>query len=90
MIDPIGSVPPTRRLASAVASPNQLATESRAASRTELPQLVALATELAMQGPPVDYARVAKLRQAIADGSYAIDTRAIAAALVANPGTDAE
>lgn len=47
-----------------------------------LPVLVALATELGRE-MPVDYAKVAEIRAAIASGSYRIDPDRTAAALIA-------
>jgi anti-sigma28 factor (negative regulator of flagellin synthesis) len=47
-----------------------------------LPKLVSLAKELAEQGPPVDFAKIAQVRQAIALGSYRIDPDRIADAIV--------
>jgi negative regulator of flagellin synthesis FlgM len=41
-----------------------------------------MAAELAQQGPPVDFARIAQLRQAIAQGSYAVDVDSIAHAMI--------
>ncbi len=88
MIDPLGSVPRLR--AAAAAAPQAPRPAERAATpRTDLPKLVALAADLARQGPPVDYARVAQLRQAIADGSYVVDAKAIASAMAGEPRGDA-
>jgi negative regulator of flagellin synthesis FlgM len=46
--------------------------------------LVTEPRRLAGEGPPVDAARVAQLRAAIADGSYGIDPERIAAAMLAS------
>lgn len=43
-----------------------------------LPKLVSLANELANQGPPVDFAKIAQVRQAIALGTYRVSPDAIA------------
>lgn len=43
-----------------------------------LPKLVSLANELADQGPPVDFAKIAQVRQAIALGTYRMSPDAIA------------
>lgn len=40
------------------------------------------ASELAALGAPVDTARVAELRSAIAEGRYAVDSRAVADAMI--------
>ena len=45
-------------------------------------RLTRLAHELAMQAPPVDHARIAQLRQAIASGEYHPDAQAIADAML--------
>lgn len=47
-----------------------------------LPQLVDLANELASGSPPLDYARIARIRSAISTGSYRIDPGRIARALL--------
>jgi flagellar biosynthesis anti-sigma factor FlgM len=44
-------------------------------------RLAELARTLAESGPPVDHARIAQLRQAIAQGSYALNPDSIADAL---------
>jgi negative regulator of flagellin synthesis FlgM len=43
-----------------------------------LPKLVTLASTLAEQGPPVDYAKIAQVRQAIALGTYRVEPEKIA------------
>lgn len=45
-------------------------------------KLTAAARELAAAGPPVDYARIAQIRQAIATGGYRPDAEAIANAVL--------
>jgi negative regulator of flagellin synthesis FlgM len=47
-----------------------------------LPKLVSLAADLAQQGPPIDYAKIAQVRQAIATGRQVIDLEATAAAII--------
>lgn len=51
-------------------------------SAASLPKLIGLAADLAKQGPPVDYARIAQIRQAIAKGDYSIDADRIAHAMI--------
>jgi negative regulator of flagellin synthesis FlgM len=46
------------------------------------PILTRMVDELVQQGPPVDFARIAKLRQAIAEGDYKVDPRTIARAMI--------
>ena len=47
-----------------------------------LTKLTAAARELAEAGPPVDYAKIAQIRHAIANGSYRADAEAIADAVL--------
>jgi flagellar biosynthesis anti-sigma factor FlgM len=47
-----------------------------------VPKLLALATELSQQAPPVDYARIAQIRQAVASGTYSIVPGKIADAMI--------
>lgn len=47
-----------------------------------LPKLVSLAADLARAGPPVDYVKIAQLRQAIAQGDYPVDVDSIAHSMV--------
>jgi negative regulator of flagellin synthesis FlgM len=47
-----------------------------------LPKLVNLATELSKAGPPVDFVKIALVRQAIAQGEYSVDVDRIAHAMV--------
>src|SRR3546814_5122091 len=83
---PVGGVDravPLRRVASdnvaAMRTPAQLqpAQEKRPAAR-----LTRLAGSLADQAPPVDVARVASLRTAIANGSYGVHPAIIASAML--------
>lgn len=46
-----------------------------------LPKLVSLASDLAKAGPPVDHAKIAHLRQAIAQGEYSVDVDRLAHAM---------
>lgn len=52
------------------------------ASPVSLSKLTAAARALAQAGPPVDYARIAQIRQAIATGGYRPDAEAIANAVL--------
>jgi flagellar biosynthesis anti-sigma factor FlgM len=47
-----------------------------------LPKLVQMASALAQQGTPIDYAKIAQIRHAIANGDYKIDTSRIADAML--------
>jgi flagellar biosynthesis anti-sigma factor FlgM len=59
-------------------------TPSTEQSKSSVPptKLTALARELADAGPPVDYARIAQIRQAISNGGYHVDAQAIAGAML--------
>jgi flagellar biosynthesis anti-sigma factor FlgM len=47
-----------------------------------LPTLLKLAREIEDRGPPIDYARIAQIRQAIATHNYPLDPGAIAGAII--------
>ena len=51
-----------------------------------LARLTSLVKSLADEGPPVDHARIAQLRQAIASGHYRPDAAAIADAMLRHHG----
>ena len=46
-----------------------------------VPRLFSMASKIANEGPPVDYVKLAQIRTAIAQGSYPVDTTAIAQAM---------
>lgn len=69
------------------AAPAPKARPTELALSASLPKLVNLARELAEQGPPVDHAKIAQVRQAIAQGSYHIDTEKLATAILLYAGT---
>jgi negative regulator of flagellin synthesis FlgM len=48
-----------------------------------LSRLVSLANELSSAPAPVDYAKIAQVRRAIADGSFKLDPDALAKSIVA-------
>jgi flagellar biosynthesis anti-sigma factor FlgM len=52
------------------------------AQTASLPKLVQMASVLAQQGTPIDYAKIAQIRHAIANGDYKIDTSRIADAML--------
>ena len=86
-IGPVGGIAHTTPLRSATSetaaraahAPTQLA-----AAPDSLPaaRLIRLAGSLATQAPPVDVARVASLRSAIANGSYGVHPAIIASAMI--------
>lgn len=55
-----------------------------------LSNLINLARTLADQGPPIDGAKIARVRQAIADGNYQIDVEALANAMLRYSAKDIE
>jgi negative regulator of flagellin synthesis FlgM len=75
--EPAGGGAEVRRL-----TPRDLGKPVEAPSSATLPRLLDLVADLAHLGPPVDYARIAQVRRAIADGSYKIDADALAKAIV--------
>jgi negative regulator of flagellin synthesis FlgM len=84
-IGPVGGVirtVPVRKIASGADAGSAAAT--RAAPSGTLPgaKLIRLAADLAAQAPPVDTARVASLRTAIAEGTYSADAKNIALAML--------
>lgn len=83
MVDPV-TLWPVRPVSKSVKDDGARATRSETASAraigtsASLPKLVGLAAELTNAGPPVDYAKIAQVRQAIAQGDYLIDVDTIA------------
>lgn len=87
MVDPVTLWPvrPVSRSArddGAQAARAQAMSTPLADTGASLPKLVSLAADLAKAGPPVDYARIAQLSQAIAQGDYSVDVDAIAHSMV--------
>ncbi len=87
MVDPV-TIWPNRPVSRSVKDGGTHATRSATTAAREivtgasLPKLVNLATELSKAGPPVDFAKIALVRQAIAQGEYSIDVDRIAHAMV--------
>ncbi|MES2290871.1 MAG: flagellar biosynthesis anti-sigma factor FlgM [Pseudomonadota bacterium] len=66
------------------ATPTQQApAPAPAAPSPSLSRLVSLANQLSSAPAPVDYAKIAQIRRAIADGSYQVDPDALAKSIVA-------
>ena len=93
-IGPVGGVGrtgPLRRIAgenvAAMRTPAQL---QPAQENLPAAKLTRLANSLADQAPPVDVARVASLRTAIANGSYGVHPAIIASAMLDFHGRGAE
>ena len=87
MVDPVSFSPLARVRASSDAAVSRQPVVASAktdapSAASNLPKLVALATELARQGPPIDYVRIAQIRQDIAQGTSLIDPDAIAKAMM--------
>lgn len=78
---PVRTLPQSSRPAASKADGPRTATPAPSPTAS-LPKLVSIAAELAEQGPPVDYAKIAQVRQAIAKGEYSVDVQSIAHALV--------
>jgi negative regulator of flagellin synthesis FlgM len=85
MVDPtsFGPVKPVSRPA---VEPSQKTVPSRVTSgaiaqASSLPQLIELASELASQEVPIDYAKIALVRQAVALGTYRIEPEKVADAM---------
>lgn len=94
MVDPVSFSPLGRVRASSDTAVSRQPNVAQAKVETShaasnLPKLVALATELARQGPPIDYVRIAQIRQDIAQGTSTIDPDAIAKAMMSFGTRDA-
>jgi negative regulator of flagellin synthesis FlgM len=93
-IGPVGAVGravPLRRVASeSVAAMRTSAQLQPAQENLPTAKLTRLAGSLADQAPPVDVARVASLRTAIANGSYSVHPAIIASAMLDFHGRGAE
>lgn len=61
---------------------SQTISSGEIAQTKSLPKLIQLANELASQEAPIDYAKIALLRQAVALGTYRTDPGAIADSLL--------
>lgn len=86
-IGPVGGIvrtTPLRSATSETATRAAQAPKQLAAVPDSLPAagLIRLAGSLATQSPPVDVARVASLRTAIANGSYGVHPAIIASAMI--------
>lgn len=87
MVDPV-TLWPVRSVSNSIADEGARMKRAQASSipphgsGTSLPKLVSMAADLAKAGPPVDHAKIAQLRQAIARGEYSTDADAIAHAMV--------
>jgi flagellar biosynthesis anti-sigma factor FlgM len=88
MVDPIGIYPAGRVRSIRDSHAPGGASEAVAKRPTgepvalSLPTLLKLARDIEDQGPPVDYAKVAQIRQAIATHNYPLDPGAIARAII--------
>jgi flagellar biosynthesis anti-sigma factor FlgM len=69
------------RAAKTSGSPSVSASEQPVAT-VPLSKLTAAARALAEAGPPVDYVRIAQIRTAISQGDFAVNSKAIADAML--------
>ena len=81
-LGPVRTLPQSPRSPASTAARTEAAPAQTASTAPSLPKLVGIATELAKQGPPVDYAKIAQVRQAIAQGKYSVDVESIAHSIV--------
>lgn len=82
MVDSVNSSGPVHGLSAARRASPKLAPESaQQTTLADVPTLVRQAAQIADQGPPVDYAKLAQIRTAIFRGDYPINSRAIANAI---------
>lgn len=82
MVQPI-SPSPLRPLRSEAPSARQgPATMPMATASVSTPMLSRMVDELMAEGPPIDFAKVAHLKAAIAGGNYPIEPRDIARAMI--------
>jgi negative regulator of flagellin synthesis FlgM len=86
-IGPVGGIVRTTPLRNVASDPAAQPARAPAQLRSvpdSLPaaRLIRLASSLATQTPPVDVARVASLRSAIANGSYGVHPAIIASAMI--------
>ena len=93
-IGPVGGIartgPPRRVASEATASARPPAQVQPAQDNLPAARLTRLSTSLADQPPPVDVARVAALRTAIAGGNYGVHPAIIASAMLDFHGRGAE
>ncbi|MBN8842343.1 MAG: flagellar biosynthesis anti-sigma factor FlgM [Sphingomonadales bacterium] len=84
-IGPVGGVvrtAPVRKITGNADAATAAASHSAASAALPGAKLIRLASDLASQPPPVDAARVASLRAAIAEGTYTTDAKNIALAML--------
>ena len=91
MIDRISSSKPIAAVAFATKQTDEAATaklgqNDKSGGATSLPHLINLVRTLADSGPPIDSAKVARVRQAIAEGNYHVDVEALANAMLTHMG----
>lgn len=85
----IDRITPSRIAAPSVAdarAPHGVAPKALDAEQSATPVASSLTSEprrMAAEGPPIDGARVERLRAALLDGSFAVDPERIAAAMIA-------
>jgi len=83
-IGPVGGIirtTPVRKIADSTLAASAAPRRSVASDALPGAKLIRIAGDLAAQAAPVDTARVASLRSAIASGTYTADAKAIALAI---------
>jgi flagellar biosynthesis anti-sigma factor FlgM len=87
MVDPVNLGPArpvqsrSEQSADAALKGARTAATTRVSGAT-LPKLLSLVAELASQEPPIDIAKIQRIRQMISAGTYALDPDAIAGAMI--------
>lgn len=84
-IGPVGGITritPVRKIAGSAETANAVPTRAPASDTVPGAKLIRLASDLAAQAPPIDAARIASLRAAIAEGTYRADAKNIALAML--------
>ncbi|RST31551.1 flagellar biosynthesis anti-sigma factor FlgM [Sphingomonas ginkgonis] len=79
---PLRGIAGAQRVAPALTGHRPASAPADELTAKSLPQLVSLAKQVAQEGPPVDSAKIARIRDAISTGSYRADADAIAKALL--------
>ncbi len=89
MVDPVSAAvftavkaQPTKNSGARESRPPASLTNVSISRDKSLSQLLSLAKQLAEQGPPVDYQKIAHIRNAIAEGTYKVDPEAVADAML--------
>ena len=85
MVHPVSTsgIAKTRAVAASKAEVGQPLADVSVPAISVSPSLLSrMVHDLTEQGPPVDFAKIAQLRQAIATGRYHVDPRSVARAMI--------